>query len=353
MSILALASGCGDADVAGEGSSSTSAEVSGGVTTVTSDATLDVTSAGSSESTGFDDTTTTADDTGTTAGVVHVVLFTHIEDNTPAGTIGSPQNRQQYLSLRADLLELAAVAQSHGVRWTLQPDWKILLAALEYEDAPTTASTGGKNFLRYLVEDLDAVVDPHSHESQGYNYSDVAYLLEELGVGATTVIGGHIWDPSLPEFQEWDRFREPVAGEMYPEFSWRGDILIGAGTPNHVNDPLVSGVWRPANRDDFFTDDPRGNIVAVGGWRDELAGVEELVGLVASGAAPSDRMLTASWNMLPTSITAEGGVAALEQDVLLPLAAMRDAGSVVLTDFTTLVATWQSDYGGEAYLFEP
>jgi hypothetical protein len=281
------------------------------------------------------------------------VIFTHIEDATPGGMIGSPPNRAEYLDLRARLIELAEVSHSHGLQWTLQPDWKILLAALEYEDAETTASTGGKNVLRYLVEDLGTVIDPHSHENGGYNYTDVAELLDQLEVGGSTVIGGHIWDPSLPQFQEWDRFREPVAGEMYPDASWRGDILIGAGTPNHVNDPLVSGIWRPLDRDNFFTDHPNGNIVAIGSWHDEVAGVEELVALRASGDVPSDLLLTASWNLLPMDLLADGGIEAIEQDVLVPIAALRDAGDVVVTDFTTLVEIWYGEYGGGASLYQP
>jgi hypothetical protein len=147
---------------------------------------------------------------------VRVVLFTHIEDNTPAGALGSAQSRQNYLLYRTKLIEMAHLAGNSGVPWSLQPDWKILEAALRYEDAALMETTNGKNFLRYLKEDLGVLIDPHSHENGGYNYSDVAHLLDSLGVGATTVIGGHIWDPDLPEFQEWDRFRVPVAGEHYP-----------------------------------------------------------------------------------------------------------------------------------------
>ena len=111
---------------------------------------------------------------------------------------------------------MANLALTYGVPWSLQPDWKILQAALLYEDSALMQTTNDKNFLRYLKEDLGVVIDPHSHEGGGYNYTDVAHLLDSLGVGSTTVIGGHVWDPSLPQFQEWDRFRVPVPGEHYP-----------------------------------------------------------------------------------------------------------------------------------------
>jgi hypothetical protein len=291
-------------------------------------------------------------DGGALPGRVHVILFTHIEDTTPAGALGSQGSRDTYLALRAKLIEVAQRARAHDLRWVLQPDWKFLEAALMYEDAATTASTNGKNLLRYLSEDLGVAIDPHSHESGGYNYTDCAHLLELLEVGGSTVIGGHIWDPSLPQFQEWDRFRAPVLGEHYPAASWRGDILIGAGTPNHVNDPLVSGIWRPRDRNDYFTDDPAGNIVSIGAWHDGVAGVAELVALYANGTVAADVMLTASWNINPASITPPNGPQQIDDSVLTPIASMRDQGTVVVTDFTSLVAEWRAQ-GGVASMYEP
>ncbi|MFO0618182.1 MAG: hypothetical protein U0414_36655 [Polyangiaceae bacterium] len=308
------------------------------------------TSATSSTSTSGSGSTSTG---GGARGAVHVVLFTHIEDTTPGGVIGMPQNETNYLAMRDKLVEVAEHAKAHALTWVLQPDWKYLEAALVYEDAATTASTGGKNVFAYLHEDLGVAVDPHSHENGGYNYTDVAHLLELLGVGGSTVIGGHIWDPALPQFQEWDRFRVAVAGEHYPGASWRGDILIGAGTPNHVNDPLVSGVWRPKDRDNFFVDDPAGNIVAVGAWHDDVAGVTELVDLYANGTVPPDVMLTASWNITPTAILAAGGVDQIDADVFTPIAKMRDDGSVVVTDFQALVTTWKSSFGAKPGPYAP
>lgn len=284
---------------------------------------------------------------------VHVVLFTHIEDTTPAGILGSAQSRTSYLGLRAKLIEMAQRCATHDIPWVLQPDWKMLEAARLYEDATTTATTGGKNFLRYLHEDLGVAIDPHSHENGGYNYTDVAHLLEVLGVGGSTVIGGHIWDPSLPQFAEWDRFRSPVSGLKYPQATWRGDVLIGAGTPNHVNDPLVSGAWRPQDRDNYFVDDPAGNVISLGAWHNDVAGIEELVEAYAEGTVSTDVMLTASWNINPSSLMAVNGLDQIESTVLAPIAQLRDDGKVVVTDFTTLVASWQSEYGARAFLYQP
>jgi hypothetical protein len=293
------------------------------------------------------DPTTGPPGTGSTAPVF-VVLFTHIEDNTPAGVLGSAANRANYLALRARLIEMAALARRYNMRWSLEPDWNVLLAALLYEDASVTATTNGLNVLRYLRDSMNTALDPHSHEGGGYNYTDVAHLLDSLGVGGSTVIGGHIWDPTLPQFQQWDRFRVPVAGLRFPPITWRGDILMGSGTPNHVNDPIVSGVWRPKSRTSYWDDDPAGNIACIGAYKGDIAGINELVARYRSGQQELSCLLTASIAIRPVDITAAGGLATIENTVLKLLAVLRDSGQVKLTDFTSLIASWKQQYGAKA-----
>ncbi len=277
---------------------------------------------------------------------VYVVLFTHIEDNTPASSLGSAESRASYLSWRDDLIAMAQTARRRGVPWVLQPDWKLLEAARLYETDTVRASTGGRNLLEYLRRDLGAVIDPHSHEQGGYNYTDVAYLLELLGVGGSTVIGGHVWDPSLPQFAEWDRYRSPVRGQQYPEALWQGDILMGAATPGHTSDPIVSGVWHPRSRSSYFEDDPSGNMVAVGDFQRSIAGVSSLFDLGSTGVVDASCMLTSTYHIQPADIRTAGAVADVERTVIDPLLSLQAQGRVVLTDFTSLVNTWRSSYSG-------
>jgi hypothetical protein len=206
--------------------------------------------------------------------------------------------------------------------------------------------------LRYLKEDLGAVIDAHSHENGGYNYTDIAHLLDSLGVGGSTVIGGHIWDPLLPQFSAWDRFRVPVQGEHYPAASWRGDILMGSGTPNHVNDPVVSGVWRPRDRDHYFEHDSTANIAAVGAYDSAVEAARELRALYLSGTVPTQYMLTSSYPIKPSTLVRADGIQSIADSVITPLVAMRDSGIVVLTDFTSLVRTWQTQFGSRGFLYD-
>ncbi len=283
---------------------------------------------------------------------VYLVLFTHIEDTTPSGSLDIPSTRTQYVNMRSKLIEMAKLALRFNVQWSLQLDWKILLAALQYEDAQLIADTNGKNFLRYLKEDLSVVIDPHSHEKSGYNYTDVVHLLNLLDVGGSTVIGGHIWDPSLPQFANWDRFRNPVAGTKYPTTVWRGDILIGAGTPDHVNDPVVGGIWRPKNRFNYFVDDPNGNIANVGAYKKDLASISELLDFYRNGKVSISKILTVTYHIQPLSITAVGGLLQIEETVIKPLVEQRSRGDVILTDFTSLVQEWKTKFYGKAHIYD-
>lgn len=283
---------------------------------------------------------------------VQVVLFTHIEDNTPLGVLGSPQNRDHYLALRGRLIEVGRLMQEHAVPWSLQPDWKLLRAALLFEDAELMATTNGKNVLHYLKEDLGVVIDPHSHENGGYNYTDVAHLLDSLGAGGSTVIGGHVWDPSYPQFQEWDRFRVPVSGERYPWALWRGDILMGSGTPMHVDDPVVSGVWRPRDRDHYFDHDPSANITAVGQYKGTIEGIAELAGLYDAGVVSPEHLLTSSFHIRPATIQRADGMQAIQDSVIAPLQALQASGAARATDFSALVASWEGEFGGRGFLFD-
>ncbi|MBM4177105.1 MAG: T9SS type A sorting domain-containing protein [Ignavibacteria bacterium] len=284
---------------------------------------------------------------------VYVVLFTHIEDNLPIGVLGTTEARISYLSVRSKLIDMANLASSYSVRWSYQPDWKILLAAFIYEDSSVIATTNGKNILRYLKEDKGVIIDPHSHEKLGYNYTDVAWLLDSLGVGGSTVIGGHVWDPSLPQFQNWDRYRVPVRGTKYPWAIWRGNILMGSGTPNHTNDPQISGVWRPKDRYNYFKDDTLGNIYCIGQYKSDIASISELIALYDSGKVSNNKMLTSSYHIKPNVLTAINGITIIENTVIKPLVAMRDANKINITDFTTLINDWKTIYNSKPYIYDP
>ena len=106
----------------------------------------------------------------------------------------------------------------------------------------------------------------------------------------------------------------PVSGQRYPSFAWGGNILMGSGTPNHVNDPIVSGVWRPRNPNQYFEDDPSGNIACVGAWQSDIAGISELSSLYQSGRVEPTCLLTSTHHITAADIGSANGLAAVERD---------------------------------------
>ena len=67
---------------------------------------------------------------------------------------------------------------------------------------------------------------------------------------------------------------------------------------------------------------------------------------------PTDAMLTTSIPVKPSTITAPGGIAAIEDTLIAPIAAWRDSGMLIATDFTHLVLTWQTSFGSRAFLYD-
>ena len=113
-----------------------------------------------------------------------------------------------------------------------------------------------------------------------------------------------------------------------------------------VSDP--SGVWRPKDPNDFFTDDPTANIVAVGGYKGDIAGIAELVSKYKTAQVDANCLLTSTYHITPTTLSSTAGLTGLEQDVLVPLQAYRSRGEIEITDFTSLVSNWRSQYGASA-----
>lgn len=281
-------------------------------------------------------------------GVVHVMLFMHNEDSA-LGDLEAPGTRDRYAQLRNGLVDFINMLHGYNLPFCWQSDWKFLQGVIKFETPALMTNTNNKNLVRWMSEDMGVSVDPHSHEHYGYNYADVAHLMDSLGVTPTAVIGGHIYDPYSDKFQNWERFRTPLQGSKYPWAWWRGSILMGSGTPSHTYDPAPSGVWRPKNAYDYWSDDPEGDIVCVGQYTGSVAGVSELVNLYKTGAIAADKMLTAS--IYKGQSFPPGNVAAYQDSVVKPLLEMQQRGEVKIVDFVEAVEIWKNEYGASAFVY--
>lgn len=275
-------------------------------------------------------------------GVVYVTLAMHNEDNFPA-------TQQVYLTSRNNLIEFGKMLQRNNVPFNWESDWRFLNGVFQWDTPAVTASTNGKNIVRYLKEDLGISIDPHSHENQGYNYADVAHLIDSLGVQPTKVVGGHIWDPNETLYQNWERFKQPLKGSKFPWSQWKGDILMGSATGLHRNDPEPTGVWRPKGKYDFWSDDPASTVHGIGQHQGSVAGIQALIDLYKTGAVTPDKILTATIVIGQATLNSQN-IANYENTTLKPLLEMQNRSEIKIVTFGQLLDEWKAKYNSVPHL---
>ncbi|MBL8214482.1 MAG: S-layer homology domain-containing protein [Bryobacterales bacterium] len=245
--------------------------------------------------------------------------------------------------------QLAAGLHARGARWNIQSDWTYLQAVSAHDNATVTAATNGKNLLRWAVEDLGMEADPHAHESQ-YNYADIAYLHQQVGLTPSKVVGGFLYSP-LDNPQGWMQHQAGIFGVKYPSYFWKADILWGAATPNHRGDDEDSfGAWRPKSESDFTTHDPNQRLLYVARGCRTLAGtgeypaVDAFLAAAERGQLSPDRFYAAALMINQGSLTV-GQVA----DVLALVDRLRThvaTGRVKFVGLTEAAGIWLGQYGG-------
>ncbi len=171
-------------------------------------------------------------------------------------------NEALFWKHREAIVKFANMLYEEGVKYNFQSDWNFLLAINMYDKG--TPSTNGKNLLRYLKEDLGFEIDPHAHETT-YNYADVAYLIENLGVTPSNTVGGFIAYP--PNQSKVEYFWSPITGWHY-NYTWQAQILWGGATKWHKNEETlwVSGIWKPMDNENFLVHGDNAPLPHVGGF---------------------------------------------------------------------------------------
>jgi hypothetical protein len=284
-----------------------------------------------------------------------VAVFMHSEDPFHPDTPNFANDAIGYRDFRSALLDFANRMHLAGLVWNFQPDWNFLLGITKYEvtqaDATLLAETNNKNVLRYLHEDLGVEIDPHSHENGGYNYADVAYLISQLGVTPAPVVGGHIYDPNETTYQDWPRFVTGVTCQRYTCPAWRAELLMGAGTPNHANDPVVTGMWEPSSPTEYFTAGNSG-IATFGGWDNDIASIAPLADQVQSGERDSNLLWTFALNVNHSDIVQPGYLANTMQPKIDQLVQLQAAARIEVATFTTALTKWRNDYAERPSVFQ-
>lgn len=271
---------------------------------------------------------------------IYVSIVSHNEDTSGASSYDFAVNEGAFVAQRDQTAKFAAMLAGHHVKYDFQTDWNFLLGMNAFDHG--SALTNDKNLLRYLVEDLGMVVDPHSHEHSGYNYADVAYLISTFGVAPSSIVGGFIVSPVSESIL--DRFQQPMRGEKYPQYVWTPTATWGGGTHGHVDDTAVntSGIWRPQSSANFLVADPNGLLPNIGRYNGDWSGLDDLLAKQKDGALLAGQMYTA------TVFTNQN---ILTDDYIAQFSAMLDgyaadtaAGRLVWSALPEVLSVWETAY---------
>ncbi|MBI5797776.1 hypothetical protein HZA98_02640 [Candidatus Woesearchaeota archaeon] len=272
---------------------------------------------------------------------IYVSIVTHIEQ--PPGNPDYFSNEDIFWQDRDGLINFADMLAKEKVKYNFGSDWNFLLAAKIYDKG--TASTNGKNAIKYMKEDLNFEIDPHAHEST-YNYADVAYLIQQLGVTPSNIASGFIESP--PQDAKIEYFRNELKGKQYPSYSWKADIIWGGGTSSHKNeeDLWVSGIWRPKNDEHPSVNDENAPLPEIGRYENNWDGLDELLQLQKEGKLTPGKIytigiFTSKKDFDAASISAfKEKIESYKQDT--------NAGRIKWVGLNEVYNIWVNEYGSES-----
>lgn len=204
---------------------------------------------------------------------IYVSVVTHNEQPKGPSEPAYSTDHKYFMRNRDATVNFARMLYTEGVKYNFQSDWDFVEGVLKYDEG--THSTGDKNVLRYLVENLSFEVDPHAHETR-YTYADVAHLHEEAGVPVSYLAGGLLAMP--PEKSKLEYLWEPICGRQF-DCQWQAQAIWGGGTSGHVNeeDLWISGIWRPQDNEHFTTHSDDAPVPHIGGYMRGWYGLRDLI----------------------------------------------------------------------------
>lgn len=288
----------------------------------------------------------------------------HVPD-TPNFTNFTAQ--ADYVRWRNALKEFGEMCVARGLRYNCQCDWNFLEGVLKWEVRPATAipglttNTGNLNILAYLhqlgqTSGVPIEIDPHSHETSGYSYADVAHLIYLCGVTPAPVVGGHVLNDTTWYAEDFDRLAAVtgvVATRYAAATNWFPVLLMGGGTASHVNDPHTAGLWRPAAASNYFSHATNSPVAAIGTWQNDLHETGRLIERLESGELPHGGRMWASGMVLNHRDFQDASYRTNEARMILDtLKAWQDAGRIRTTTYLEALGVWQTNFAEEASLYQ-
>lgn len=282
---------------------------------------------------------------------VYLTLVSHNEDQVQW------LNNSYYISKRNILVQIANIVQSKGAVWSHQSDWRFLQAVALYDTGSVLSNTNGKNLIRWMVEDKGVICDPHSHEGSGYNYADVAYLHQQLGITPTKIVGGFLYDTVI-NGNNWENLQNGIYGRIYTSYFWQPDVLWGGGTPGHQNDPYPLGAWKPQSMANYYYHDTTKHLVLLGHGCDNH--IEDTSNITYNTQIIRTIVNDINYGMLPDSgfypaysFFNEGDLNQTRVDKISQfidsIAPMVTQGKVSWKNLTEIYNIWNTTYGKKPY----
>lgn len=312
---------------------------------------------------------TTSSTTIFTGTPLYITFNSHNEeDDYSSISRDSYQNSTVFSTLRPIIKDIADKVRTGGAKWDWQSDWRFLKGTSSLD--PQDASTNYKTIVRWLAEDNSGAIEvtPHAHEND-YNYADVAYLFNQLGITPAPVVGGFTYNAAQGTGggaytgYTWDSLARGLQGRAYPATTWTPQILWGGASVNtrtgmtdHGNDLHALGIWKPTSPSNFFTNAPANSLILLGnGYENLLTDTTSAATIVANVLAtldsvshyPAGAMYSCAISIHQKYFTSSGYADKIAQ-IITALRSYTASGQLVWATHTEKAALWSSTYGSVA-----
>jgi len=289
--------------------------------------------------------------------LVYVIVFARNEDPSNPLYPNFIDNKKEYVHYRNRILKLSKVLNENKIPWSLQTEWNFLEGVLKYEvrekNTPLLSKTDGLNIISYLKK-RGVEIDPSSSEDYGYNYADIAYLIHECGEEPASVVARHTLNPKDNISQSWIRFIEGIYGKKYGSKAFfQPKILTGTDIYKRENEIVSSCVWRPKSKDDFFADNPIGNLMVVGQYGKDMLSLKNLLSKIQSGELPNGKMYTTCIFIDDNNLDKDMNFNLLISNSIKPLVKMREQGLIQLVYLEDVPKIWKERYNEEGFVYGP
>jgi hypothetical protein len=277
---------------------------------------------------------------------IFVSIVTHNEEPLSGIYPDFVADEAAFWEHRARVVAFADMLADEGVEFNYESDWNFLEAAALYDTG--TVSTNGKNFLRFIKEDLEFGIDPHAHETS-HNYADVAYLIDALDVEPSNITGGFLCFPPISSKVEY--LRDNLHGWNY-DFDWQAEVLWGGATSHHQDEDSlwISGLWKPQDDFHYLSHDDGAPLPCIGGFKPRWAGLDSLLILQAAGELTEGQMYTQSIMITQINLVSNPGSIAEYRQKIIGYAPYVDAGLIRWVQLGEVIGIWENEYGSQPNL---